>query len=58
MATIYSSGINKSCDQVKMPLATKKDRARTINPFFAKSKDAMKETLKRDLSSIKSIKWK
>ena len=58
MATIYSSDIDKGHKQVKMSIAAKNSHDRTSNSFFAKSKAVMNESLKRDLASIKSIKWK
>lgn len=58
MATIYSSDIDKGHKQVKMSIAAKNTHNRTSNLFFTKSKAAMSESLKRDLASIKSIKWK
>ena len=58
MATIYSSDIDKGHKQVKMSIAAKNTHNRTSYSFFTKSKAAMSESLKRDLASIKSIKWK
>lgn len=58
MATIYSSDIDKEYKKVKMSITAKNPHNRTSNSFFAKSKAVMNESLKRDLASLKSIKWK